>query len=99
LVPCTLRPSGNLVKKIKTRTKDEKTMTDQTKKEEKKARKMNQHGKFGLGLRKSCDPGAYQGVGFGTTLRPRVTPLRTSTFPRTFFLLSLHSMVGAWAGA
>jgi hypothetical protein len=76
-------------KKRKTRTKDEKKMTDQTKKEGKKIhktlRKMNQHGNFGLDLRKSCNsgvqgcPGAFQGVGFGTALgprpEPRVTPL------------------------
>jgi hypothetical protein len=50
-----------------------------------KTRKMDQHGNFGLGLRKSCDPGvqgcpgAFPGVWFRTTLRPRpeprVTPL------------------------
>jgi hypothetical protein len=86
-------------KKRKNRTKDEKKMTDQTKKEEKKihkTRKMNQHGNFGLDLRKSCDPGvqgwprAFQSVGFGTTLRPCPKPQVT---PLDKYLLKLIGLV------
>jgi hypothetical protein len=74
------------------------------KKEEKKihkTRKMNQHVNFGLDLRKSCDsgvqgcPGAFQGVGFGTALRPRpkprVTPL-IGTQARSFMHTATHAL-------
>jgi hypothetical protein len=93
-MPQGIRNAGKTKEKKKNQNKRGKKDDRSNKKRGKKihkTRKMNQHGNFGLDLRKSCDPGvqgcpgAFQGVGFGTTLRPRpeprVTPLRIGGFP------------------
>jgi hypothetical protein len=83
----------NKGKNKKTRTKDEQKDEQKDDRSNKqrgkkihKTRKMNQHDNFGLDLRKSCNPGvqgcpgAFQGVGFRTTLRPRLEPQVMYTF-------------------